>query len=65
VVAGATDWLAPDGWLLVETGEPQLEASLALLAAAGLTTRTWRAEETGGLVVGGRHAAPGPSPSQR
>lgn len=58
VVAGAGEWLAPGGWLLVETGEPQLAASLGLLADGGLTTRTWRAEETGGLVVGGRLGLP-------
>lgn len=54
VVADAGRWLAPGGWLLIETGEPQHATSVGLLVAAGLSPRTWRAEETGGLVVGGR-----------
>lgn len=53
VVAGASAWLAPGGVLLVETGRPQLVTSVALMTAAGLVARTWRDDDTGGLVVGG------------
>ncbi|MCY7396324.1 MAG: putative protein N(5)-glutamine methyltransferase [Nocardioides sp.] len=53
VVSGARAWLAPGSLILVETGRPQLAASLAMGTAAGLEARTWQDDETGGLVVGG------------
>jgi release factor glutamine methyltransferase len=37
IVAGARDWLAPGGALVVEIGETQVDAVCALAAAAGLT----------------------------
>ena len=40
IVAGATDWLAPTGTLVVEIGETQGAAALTLADAAGFTTAT-------------------------
>lgn len=40
VAAGAPQWLAPGGVLLIETSGRQAPGTLAALAAAGLTTRT-------------------------
>ncbi|MET9132151.1 putative protein N(5)-glutamine methyltransferase [Streptomyces antibioticus] len=39
VAAGAPDWLAPGGILLVETGERQAPAAVEVFARAGLTPR--------------------------
>jgi release factor glutamine methyltransferase len=36
IVAGATTWLRPGGWLVVEIGATQGEAVLGLAAGAGL-----------------------------
>ncbi|GAB2457184.1 putative protein N(5)-glutamine methyltransferase [Nocardioides hungaricus] len=47
VIAGAPDWLAPGGRVLVESSERQAAASAALMEAAGLT-----AEVDGQVVVG-------------
>jgi release factor glutamine methyltransferase len=38
-VAGAGDWLAPGGSLLIETSDDQADRTLALMAAASLSTR--------------------------
>lgn len=51
IAAGALDWLAPAGTLLVETSEEQAPATRAALAAAGLQTGEVHDEETGGTVV--------------
>ncbi|MCE9622873.1 MAG: peptide chain release factor N(5)-glutamine methyltransferase [Actinomycetia bacterium] len=37
VVAGATEWLAPGGWLVIEIGAGQRAAATELMTAAGLT----------------------------
>lgn len=63
VVAEAGRWLAPGGWLLIETGEPQLAASTGLLVAAGLSPRTWRAQDIGALVVGGQQVSRSGAPT--
>ena len=39
VVAGAADWLAPGGHLLVETGAEQAPHTAAMMASTGLATR--------------------------
>jgi release factor glutamine methyltransferase len=39
VAAGAPDWLAPGGHVLMETGERQVSTALAVLADAGLAAR--------------------------
>jgi len=55
VVAGAVDWLAPGGHLLVEVGEEQTSAAVAALTAAGLAARVARsAEHDGAVVIGTR-----------
>ena len=51
VTAGAVDWLAPDGHLLVEVGEEQTSAAVAELATAGLAALVARSEEHEGAVV--------------
>jgi release factor glutamine methyltransferase len=40
VIAGAPDWLAPGGTLLIETSERQAPGTLAAMALVGLSTRT-------------------------
>jgi release factor glutamine methyltransferase len=54
VAAGARDWLAPAGRLVVETGRAQAEPSAGLLAAVGLATSVDTDDEIGGTVVTGR-----------
>jgi release factor glutamine methyltransferase len=54
VVAGARDWLAPDGALLIETSKHQSPATTDLLARAGFKARIVRNPEIGGTVVIGR-----------
>ncbi|MEV5301649.1 putative protein N(5)-glutamine methyltransferase [Amycolatopsis methanolica] len=45
VVAGAPDWLAPCGHLLIETSERQAPALVQAATGAGLTARTVTSEE--------------------
>ncbi len=59
LAAGAGEWLAPGGHLLVEVGERQAAAAAGALTAAGLAVRVERCEELGATVVVG--AAPGRS----
>jgi release factor glutamine methyltransferase len=53
VFAGAARWLAPGGRVLVETGEGQVPAALAAVAAAGLTGAVLADDERGATVVTG------------
>ncbi|MGZ4472626.1 MAG: putative protein N(5)-glutamine methyltransferase [Nocardioidaceae bacterium] len=53
VAAGAPEWLAPGGSLLVETSERQAPLALATFAGHGLRARVARSEELGGTVVVG------------
>lgn len=54
VAAGAQDWLAPGGHLLIETSEHQAPVTAALFTAAGLTARVVHNDEldTPGAVIG-------------
>ncbi len=58
VVAGAREWLAPGGHLLVETSERQASAVVQAFAASGLGARVARDEELGGTVVVGADPRP-------
>jgi release factor glutamine methyltransferase len=51
--AGAPDWLAPDGVLLVETSERQAAEMASAMASAGLAARVHTDEEYGATVVTG------------
>ncbi|MFI6405558.1 putative protein N(5)-glutamine methyltransferase [Streptomyces sp. NPDC050548] len=51
VAAGAPDWLAPGGCLLVETGERQLPSAVEAFRSAGLETRSAYSEELYANVV--------------
>jgi release factor glutamine methyltransferase len=51
VAAGAPDWLAPGGHLLVETGERQAALAMETFAAQGLSSRTVRSDELSATVV--------------
>lgn len=53
VAAGAPEWLAPGGCVLVETSERQVAAALEAFAAAGLTARLAVSEELYANVVVG------------
>ncbi|MGD8195396.1 putative protein N(5)-glutamine methyltransferase [Herbiconiux sp. P18] len=53
VVAGATEWLAPGGRLLIETSEQQAPLTAALFEAAGLRTRVERDDDLDATVVVG------------
>lgn len=54
VVAEAPRWLAPGGWLLVETSRAQAVHTTALFTAAGLTAEVHTEEDVQGTVVIGR-----------
>jgi release factor glutamine methyltransferase len=56
--AGAGDWLAPGGVLLVETSERQAPAMTAAMTAAGLASRVHSDDDSGATVVTGE--APDP-----
>jgi len=62
VAAGARDWLAPGGHLLVETGADQAEAAVAAFAGAGLRPAVASDDDPGATVVIGQAtpAAVGP-----
>ena len=57
VIAGAPVWLAPHGHLLVETGNPQISATVHAMTAAGLAPEVL-SDDVGGTVVIGRPTAP-------
>ncbi|ROS44981.1 putative protein N(5)-glutamine methyltransferase [Amycolatopsis thermoflava] len=56
VVAGAPDWLAPGGHLLIETSEPQAPALVRAATGAGLTARTVTSEELDATALVARRA---------
>jgi release factor glutamine methyltransferase len=56
VAAGARDWLAPDGVVLVETSEQQRDAAVAAFAAGGLDATALSSEEFWATVVLGRRS---------
>ena len=56
VVAQAPAWLAPGGWLLVETSRQQAAGTTAAFLAAGLTAEVVRAEDVDGTAVVGHVA---------
>jgi release factor glutamine methyltransferase len=51
--AGAAEWLAPGGHLLVETSDRQATAMSQVMGRAGLTARLFPYEEYGSAVVAG------------
>jgi release factor glutamine methyltransferase len=51
--AGAAEWLAPGGVLLVETSERQAASMAALMTAAGLAAQVHEDDESGATVVTG------------
>jgi release factor glutamine methyltransferase len=53
VAAGAPDWLAPGGTLLIESSERQAPVLAEILAAAGLSSRVHSCDELGATVVTG------------
>jgi release factor glutamine methyltransferase len=61
VAAAAPRWLAPRGYLLIETSERQAPHTAAAIAAAGLTSRVVHAAELDATVVIGRRPATDPS----
>lgn len=52
--AGAGEWLAPGGYLLIETSDDQLAAATAMLAGAGLVPSRDADTDLGATVVIGR-----------
>ena len=54
VIAGAATWLTGVGHVLVETGKPQVNATMSAFEAAGLWAETLVDDEIGGTVVVGR-----------
>ena len=57
IAALAPDWLAPAGWLLIETSERQAPLTEAAMAASGLRTEVLRSAELQSTVVAGSLAA--------
>lgn len=55
VAAGAREWLAPGGHLLLETSRAQVETALGVLTGAGLAPRMVDDEELLATAVIGRH----------
>ncbi len=53
IAAGASDWLAPDGHLLIETSERQAPAAAAMFAGCGLTPVVETSAEFSATVVVG------------
>ncbi len=54
VAAGAPEWLAPGGHLLIETSERQAPSAEAALATSGLTARVASSADLGATVVIGQ-----------
>src|ERR1700751_3286222 len=51
VAAGAPEWLAPGGHLLIETSERQAPLAVAVFAASGLAVRVATAADLNATVV--------------
>jgi len=62
VAGGAPDWLAPDGAVLVETGEDQAPTMVAALRRLGLATRVAADPAVGATVVTAHRTRAGPRP---
>lgn len=56
IIAAAPEWLAPGGWLHIETSREQLAAGLAALTATGLEARSQSDEDLSATVLTGRRA---------
>jgi release factor glutamine methyltransferase len=54
VIAGAREWLAPGGMLLIETSERQAPATVALMEAVGLAAHAVHDDEVDGTAAVGR-----------
>ncbi len=61
VAAGAPEWLAPGGHLLIETTERQASSAQAVFMTSGLTARVARSEDLEATVVIGRRPTAGVS----
>jgi release factor glutamine methyltransferase len=65
VVAGAADWLAVDGYLLVETSERQAPKLVEVFAAGRLSPRLATDDDLGAtIVIGSRNQPAGPAPDR-
>lgn len=53
IAAGAPDWLAPDGLLLIETGERQRRTAVRMLERHGLRVRVFRDDDLDATAVVG------------
>jgi release factor glutamine methyltransferase len=53
VASGAPSWLAPGGWLLIETSDRQLALAVQAVAAAGLRGGSMHDPELGATIVAG------------
>jgi release factor glutamine methyltransferase len=62
VASGAPSWLAPGGWLLIETSGRQLALAVQAVAAAGLRGGSMHDPELGATIVAGTWPA---SPASR
>lgn len=51
VIREAAEWLAPDGYLVIETSKRQAAGTAALMAAAGFSAGTVREEDLDGTAV--------------
>ncbi|MFF2030974.1 putative protein N(5)-glutamine methyltransferase [Arthrobacter sp. NPDC058192] len=58
IAAGAPQWLAPGGHMLIETSRRQAAETAAILRCHGLTARVLRSEKLGATVVAGRLVSP-------
>nr|WP_328841181.1 putative protein N(5)-glutamine methyltransferase [Nakamurella leprariae] len=66
IVAGALEWLAPSGRLLIETGRHQADRTAGLFRAAGLTATVSTDDEIAAtVVIGSRPPAPAPARDHR
>jgi release factor glutamine methyltransferase len=61
VIAGAPDWLAPGGLLLVETGRPLADRTSVAMRAAGLSAEVRHDPDLDGTVAVGRLAGVTPA----
>jgi len=61
VAAGAPDWLAPGGHLLIETSERQVMPAIAAFEANGLAVRVESSDDLYATVVIGTSVDPGDS----